>query len=500
MAHLYLSKSKYLIGLQCHKLLWIHYNAKDQLPPVDEQTQAVFDQGHEVGLLAQKLFPNGITIPSDLSLDDAINHSQGLLRQRRPLFEAAFAYQRTFARIDVLNPVRGGKWDLIEVKSSTAVKDPYLDDVAFQRYCYEGAGIPIRRCYLMHINNEYIRHGEVDPVQLFVKEDITEVVAGKFTGIEERIQQMLDVIGRVECPEIGIGPHCGDPYECPFVSICWKGVNKVENNLFSLTRLGAKAWDLYQEGVVRNDKIPASFPLSEIQRIQVKAEQTDKPHVDHAAVAEFLQSLEYPLYLLDFETFQTAIPVVDGTRPYQQVPFQFSLHAAKSLQSEPNHYSWLWDGEGDPRKTLIDQLMPILDDKGSIVVYSASFEMTRLRECVDAYPQFSTKVEKALARIVDLYEPFRSFAIYYPAQHGSASLKSVLPALTGKNYEKLTIQNGGQASEEFKRVMFGEMSREEHQKIRQDLEAYCWLDTMGMLDIIKALNRLTNNRQSPHLR
>jgi hypothetical protein len=494
MPKLYLSKSKYLVGLQCHKLLWTHYNAKDELPPVDDQTQAVFDQGHEVGILAQKLFPNGIAVASDLSLDEAIDQSRRLVTERKPLFEAAFASNRTFARVDVLNPVRGGKWDIIEVKSSTSIKDNYLDDVAFQRFCYEGAEIPIRRCYLMYINNEYIRDGDVDPAQLFTKEDITEGVIEKAMGIEERIQEMLKVIGRRVCPEIEIGPHCSDPYECPFASTCWKGVDKVENNVFSLMRLGAKAWDLYQEGVIRSDRIPTDFPLSEDQEIQIEAERTNTPFIDRVAVSEFLHDLKYPLYFLDFETFQTAIPLVDGTRPYQQIPFQFSLHVAESLGSEPDHYSWLWDGSGDPRKTLLERLLPILGDKGSIIVYSASFETSRLRECVEAYPQFSDRLDGVLTRIVDLYAPFRAFAVYFPAQHGSASLKKVLPALTGKDYDALTIQDGGQASDEFKRVTFGEVSLEERQAVLRDLEAYCGLDTMGMLYIIKSLGFISKQR------
>ena len=410
------------------------------------------------------------------------------------MFEAAFASNRTFARVDVLNPVRGGKWDIIEVKSSTGVKDHYIDDVAFQRYCYEGAGIPIRRCYLMHINNEYVRDGEVDPAQLFAQEDITEGVIKKAMGIEERIQEMLKVIGRKNCPEVGIGPRCSDPYDCPFASICWKGVDRVENNVFSLTRLGAKAWDLYEEGVVGIDEIPGDFFLSERQRIQVEAERTNRPFIDRVAVSEFLHDLKYPLYLLDFETFYTAIPLIDGTRPYQQVPFQFSLHVAKSLGSEPDHYSWLWDGSGDPRNTLLERLLPLLGNKGSIIVYSASFETTRLRECVEAYPRFSARLDGVLARIVDLYAPFRAFSVYYPAQHGSASLKKVLPALTGKDYDALAIQDGGQANDEFKRVTFSEVRIEERQSVLRDLEAYCGLDTMGMLYIIRSLGFISKQR------
>jgi hypothetical protein len=494
MAQLYLSKSKYLIGLQCHKLLWTHHNAKEKLPPVDEETQAVFDQGQAVGLLAQKLFPKGIAVSSELSIDDATAQSRRLLEERKPLFEAAFAFRGTFARVDVLDPVRGGKWDVVEVKSSTEIKDPNWDDVAFQRYCYEGAGVQIGRCRLMHINNAYVRHGEIDPSLLFAKDDISATVREKSLGIEDRIRGMLDAIESKKCPEIEIGPHCDTPYECPLKYLCWEEVNKVEKNVFTLPRIGPKAWQLYKKGFVRNDRVPADFPLSKIQKIQIEAERTNTPHVERSAVVEFLDNLIYPLYLLDFETFQTAIPLIDGTSPYKQVPFQFSLHVAESLDPEPSRHSWLWDGAGDPRESILKRLLPLLGKKGSIVAYNASFEKSRLRECAEAYPRFSTSVDAVLDRIIDLYAPFRSFSVYYPAQHGSASIKQVLPALTGGAYGGLSIQNGGQASKEFKRIMFGEADQNEREKVRRDLEAYCGMDTMSMLEIIKTLKRLIDGK------
>ena len=144
-----------------------HYNAKEQLPEADEAIQAVFDQGHEVGLLAQELFPDGITIPSDLSIEDVIKQSLALLKKQKPMFEAGFSFKRTFARVDALSHARGGKWDEVEVKSGTSVKDPNWDDVAFQRYCYEGAGIHINRCYVMHIDNTYVLHGKIEPFEAF---------------------------------------------------------------------------------------------------------------------------------------------------------------------------------------------------------------------------------------------------------------------------------------------------------------------------------------------
>jgi len=491
MSQPFLSKSKYLIGLQCPKLLWFHYNAKDELPEIDEQTQAIFDQGHEVGELAKKLYPDGINVDWDVPLQEVLNQSQGLLVQRKPLFEAGFMFNGTYARVDVLNPVAGGKWDIIEVKSGTDVKPVNLNDVAFQSYCYDGAGVPIRKCFLMHVNNKYVRKGEIEPKGLFTKVDVTGKAKEARAGIQERITDMLATIKLKKCPEVDIGPHCSDPYDCPLIEKCWKHVNKHDNNVFTLFNLrGKKKWLLYQQGIIRNDQIPANYLLSGAQQIQLEAERTGKPHVSKDVISDFLSRLCYPLYLLDFETFQTAIPLVDGSRPYAQLPFQFSLHVVPSLDAEPDHHSWLWDGQGDPRGIMLGELRRIIGEAGSVVAFRATFEKSRLSESAEAYAKHRKWVKDLTDRFVDLLDPFHSFQVYYPSQRGTASLKAVLPALAGKSYGDLAIHEGGQVSKEFMRVTFGRVTDTERQQVRRNLEEYCGLDTCGMLDIIKALHKL----------
>lgn len=483
----FLSKSKYLVGIQCPKLLWTHYNAKHLLPPVDAGTQAVFDQGHQVGELAKKLFPGGIDVEWDIGFKEVLKRSRELLKERKPLFEAGFMSNRTYARVDVLVPAEDDQWDIVEVKSGTGVKEVNLHDLAFQRRCYEGAGLRIHRCRLMHIDNTYVRQGDVDPEGLFARDDVTEAMAEHAEAVPDRVDGMLAVIEGKERPEPGIGLHCGDPYECPLKPVCWAHVWEHGRNVFSIHRLGKKAWDLCAQGVVRSDLIPETFHLTPRQRIQLEAERTGEPHIDRQAVTRFLGTLAYPIHYLDFETFQTAVPLIEGTRPYQQVPFQWSLHIQDSPGATPTHSGWLWDGGGDPRRLMLEGLERDIGETGSVVAYNASFEKARLRESAEAFPEHAEWVAGVGARVVDLLVPFRSFSVYHPAQHGSASIKAVLPALTGRGYDGMEISDGAAAGREFLRVMFGDAEKEERERVRRGLEEYCGLDTMGMVEVLMGI-------------
>jgi hypothetical protein len=485
-----ISKSRYTKGLQCAKLLWYDANAREQMPPFDAETQAKFDQGHEVGRLAQQLFPGGIAVEDGLAFGQVIARSRRLLRERRSLFEPGFQHRRVIARADVLEPAAGGVWNLVEVKSTTEVKDYHLDDLAIQRWCYEGAGLPIGTCSLVHVDRTYVRQGSVEPARLLARVDVTDEVRARSEGIEARVGEMLKTVDAGAAPEVEIGPQCGTPYPCPLIPMCWKKVHETKNSVHSLTRIGAKVWSLFRQGVETTDRIPADFRLSPAQKIQITAEKTGTPHVDAEAVRAFLSTLLYPLHYLDFETFQSAVPLVDGTRPYQQIPFEFSLHVAASEDSPLEHCSWLWDGRGDPARLLLEELRTRVGPRGSVVAYNAAFETTRLGECSAAHPEHAPWVEQIVARTVDLFAPFKSFDVYFPSQAGSASMKEVLPALTGREYRDLAIRDGAQASLEFRRVTFAEAPEEERPRVRRQLEEYCGLDTEGMADIVKSLRRL----------
>jgi hypothetical protein len=486
---LYLSKSKFLNGMQCHKLLWHAYNAADKIPPPDAQTQAVFDQGHEIGSLAKTLFPDGIEIGGRVSdLDETLRLTKHALRLRKPLFEAAFASEGGYCRVDILVPRGIGDWDIVEVKSTTSVKEIHLHDLAFQCWVLAKAGLRIKARRLMHINKNYVREGPVDPQKLFLTEDVTTQVRELVRGVEGKVADQFKVIRQTGCPEIKIGPHCDDPYTCPLHNLCWSFLPP--DNVLSLYRGARKGFRLLAEGITGLKDIPEGYRLTDNQLIQRRVAISGQPHVCKAEIRTFLRQLEYPVSYLDFETFGTAIPLFDHTRPYVQLPFQFSLHIVESPRSQPKHQMFLADGRADPRGEFLERLRECLPETGSIVVYNAWFELSRLRECCRLHRAHLPWLSGVEPRLVDLLKPFKAFDYYGPGQDGSASMKGVLPALTGRSYDHLAIQEGGAASREFLRVTFGEVAEQERQRVRRDLEAYCGQDTEGMIWIVSALEQV----------
>jgi len=486
MPSIMLSKSKYLNGLQCPRLLWIQIHEPEKIPETDPVTQHIFNQGHLVGELAKRLFPGGIDIPTDDFIGN-IRRTKELLEQRKPLFEAGILAESIYSRVDILSPSNENSWDLIEVKSTTSVKDVHLDDVSFQKHCCEMLGLKIEKCFLMHINNRYVKEGEIDPRKFFTLQDITVEVEESSNGIQDRIADMLEVISAPICPEETIGKHCSDPYDCA-ITECWEFLP--EYNIFNLYYGGQKSFELFSNGIITIKEIPDSYKLNDKQRIQQDCEISGKPHVDREGISDFLGTLQYPLYYLDFETINPAVPLFDGLRPYQTIPFQFSLHIIEKDGAKPEHFSFLAGGVDDPRLAFLAELKKVLGNTGSIVVYNQGFEEGILKELALSFPEYDGWVNLIRERLVDLLSPFRQFHYYNPLQKGSASLKSVLPAITGRGYEDLDINDGQLASISFLSATFGDMPEDEKVKVMTDLEQYCGRDTEGMIWIVYKLKEL----------
>jgi hypothetical protein len=482
-----LAKSKYINGIQCFKLLWVAINDLTRLSPYDAATLPVFDQGHLIGDLAHQLYPDGINLHTE-NIGENLKETKSALELRKPLFEAGFSGNRLYCRVDILNPVVDEAWDIVEVKSTNDVKEEQLYDVAFQRHCCQLAGLEINRCHIMHLNREYVKHGDVDPQQLFITEDVTDRLAEFTDGLEMRIADMLAVIDSDKCPETCIGRHCNDPYACLLQEECWKYLP--EHNVMTLYSGKKLGEDLIAQGIFDINSIPEGTKLNDKQQIQKDCVVCGQPHINTDEIKSFLKSLKYPLYFMDFETFATGIPIYDGTSPYQNIPFQFSLHVITKPGTMVEHYAYLAEGKDDPRPGFLSELKKSFGPKGSILVYYDAFEKSRLKELARAFPEYKEWVDSIIGRIVDLNDPFKDFNYYHPKQLGSSSLKQVLPALTNLSYKDLEISEGTTASLKFMEAAFGNISDEEHQKIRTDLLTYCGQDTGGMIDIHKKLQEL----------
>jgi len=487
-----ITKSRYLQGRQCLKYLWIAVHERERIPAPDEAAQFRFDEGYRIDRLAKSLWPDGREVAHDDFLKN-LEETQALLAARVPLFEAGFKAGDLAARPDILLPAGGGAWDVVEVKSAAEVKEVNVLDVSFQRLCYERAGLKIRSCSLMHVNTTYVRRGEIETGKLLVREDISGAVDEMLPETEAALGVIRRALRAKTCPRVDIGRQCTDPYQCPLIYHCWAFLP--EENVFDLYNGREKPGALMARGVLSLKDIPDDFALTDKQSIQRNCARTGKPHVEIDRLRAFLDGLNYPLSYLDFETCNPAVPRYDGVRPYQVVPFQFSLHVQRARGGKTIHRSFLAEGEGDPRPAFLESLLEALPETGGIVVYNQWFEKAVLKSLAEFYPDHEAEIEGLLSRFVDLLDPFRAFHYYHPRQRGSASLKRVLPAVTDRGYEGMPIADGLAAARAFLRLAFGpeygyEDTEKERKEIRRRLEAYCGLDTEGMVWIVRELERM----------
>lgn len=487
-----LSKSTYLRGHQCLKRLWLHKKKPHLRDEISAQQEAIFEQGTSVGELAQQLFPGGknATPENYYNWKPSFEQTKKWIDEgEEVIYEAAFNYGNVMAALDILVK-RKGEWHAIEVKSSTSVHDYHLTDASLQYWLMNLCGVTPAKFFLMHINNEYVRQGDLDINELFHLEDITTEVKALQSQVQSYLTDCFDILKKKNEPQISIGPHCFDPFTCDFKGHCWKHIP--EYSVFDITRISNKAWDLHDKGIHRITDIPVDYPLSATQQTQVKGEKSREEVFDKHAIQDFLNQWMFPLYFLDFETMGPAVPLYDDTRPYQQYPFQYSLHVL-ARNGEIQHYEFLGDGETDPRRILAETMIRQLGQNGSIVTYNMGFEKGKIKDLMETFPFLKEPFEKINNRIVDLMTPFRKQWCYSPEMRGSASIKKVLPALVPNlSYQDLEIQEGGSASTIYQTMCEGTFNGN-LEETRQHLLEYCKLDTWAMVEIYWYLvNRLKN--------
>ncbi len=485
--NIYLSKSLYMRGLQCPKSLYLNKHHPELRSEPAPELLALWKAGTEVGVYARLLFPSGVEIPfAGLPKDEQLVRTrQEIARNTQVLYEATFSHDNVFVKADILCRSQTG-FDLYEVKSATDVKEHDWDDVAIQYYVLAGCGIPVRKAYLVHINNAYVRKGEIVPKELFAIQDVTDVVRGKQDAIPEELSSMRKMLGG-NVPDIDIGPHCNEPYECDFMGHCWKHIP--EHSIFTLRGRGIDKWDLYRRGILKLYDVPL-VSLNTGQRMQVEYFLRKGDHANPEKIREFLDGLWYPLVFLDFETFRSAIPLFDGTRPYQQVPFLYSLHRLDAEGAPLNHFEFLARPGADPRKEMVGKILGEIPEGACVLVYHMSFEKGILKDLAEFLPDRRKRLYAVIDGLVDLMEPFRRRELYHWKMGGSYSLKTVLPALIpDMAYEGLAIRDGEMASEAY--FTMGDIGdAEELRKLRKALVEYCRQDTLGLVRLLTKMRSM----------
>jgi CRISPR/Cas system-associated exonuclease Cas4 (RecB family) len=478
-----LSKSRFITGQQCHLRLWYQCYHPELASETSEAQQAIFDVGHEVGELAARLYAGGRLIAEDhLHHEEAVQTTLKVMENQQipAMFEAAFLYDGIRIRVDILERLENGKWNLIEVKSSTSVKNVHFPDVAIQWYVLQGAGLEVDKAFLMHVNNQYVYDGkELDLNSFFISSDVTEEVVVMQERVPSMISELKEMLSDSDPPAIFPSRHCNSPYDCEFYEHCTKEMPEhwiIELSGITRTKLN----DLAAMGINDIEDIPSTYPLIGLpERIRTSVLNNEE-YISEELERE-LTDVEYPIHFLDFETISTAIPRYAGTRPYQAIPFQWSNHILQR-DSVLEHHDYLCNEDKDPREEFTFRLLSVLGMKGTIFIYS-TYEIRIIKALSEDLPEYRKKLLDTLDRFKDLCAILKKH-FYHPDFHGSFSLKSVLPVLVpDMDYKFLEIQEGGQASLEYLRMIDPSASSEEREKIREDLLPYCEQDTLAMVRI-----------------
>ena len=495
MAKYLLTKSSFVRGVQCQKSLYLYknfYNQKDVASPFQ---QAIFNRGINVGILARKLFPGGVDVtpPSIFKYEQAAELTKKLIAEgQQIIYEAAFIFDEILVAIDIL--VReNDKWKALEVKSSAGISETYLLDAALQHHVINGSGVELDDFFIVYVNRDYIRSGNIDLNQLFIQKSVKKDIAKKTPFVIDQIKCSKDTLKSNAIPEIAIGEHCYVPYPCDYMGTCWKSIPP--NSVFELGSVHKQVmFDFYRKGIIMIKDIPNDPALSKVIRIQAEAIRNNKVLIDRPAIADFLKSLTYPLYFLDFESFMPPVPPYDGTHPYEHIPFQYSLHYKATPDAPLIHKEFLAEAGIDPRLAFATRLLADTKENGDILVYNKDFEKKIMNELARDFPAFKNDFKDRISRIKDLALPFSQKHYYAPAMKGSYSLKSVLPALIPDlKYDELTIKEGGMASTSFDALQT-ETDLFKIAETRDALLAYCKTDTLAMVRILELLESVIETK------
>lgn len=488
MNKIHLSKSKYCKSIQCNKILWMDkYKSEVAIPT---SRDSVLKNGTEVGELARNLFGDYTNIEFNKDLNIMVAKTRKLLKNKPNIItEASFNYDNNLCSVDILKNNLDGM-EIYEVKSSTEVQDIYLDDASYQYFVLSNLGLNVKKVCIVYINNQYIRGKKLEIEKLFNIEDITDIAKSKQDEIRKNIEitnKYMNEHDKNNEPKEDIGMKCLKPYKCEFWEYCTR--NLPRPNVFDIGggMHNSKKFEKYYEGKIsfkdlQNEDLNPKF----LEQIDFELNNL-KPKIEKEAIKELMDSLKYPLYFIDYETYQLAIPEIEGTRPYQQLPFQYSLHIIKEKGAPIEHKEFLAEiDDPDYIRHFAESMIKDMPENGSVIIYNKSFEPARNNEIARMYPDLKDEMDRINSNIVDFLEPFKQRKYYTKEMHGSASIKAVLPALYPDDpeldYHNLpVVHNGEEASEAF--LNLKNKSKKEQKEIRHGLLVYCELDTLAMVKL-----------------
>ena len=502
-----LSKSKYTKFCQCDKALWLR-TFKPELEVVDDATNARFEMGNKVGDLAMGLFGDfkeayAKTVDGVLDLETMTAQTKQWMDEGvENICEASFIYDNNYCAVDILCKTDEG-WAIYEVKSSTYPEfqgrpseiEKYAPDIAYQKWVLTQCGVNVTGTYLVCLNSDYVRHGDLDLQQLFVIVNMEGMVANELLKVPNNVPLAIKTMERADEPTTDLGVQCHKPHPCAFWEYCSRHLPKP--SVFDVYGGKGRQFDftkkvkLYQSGKTTFDDLREET-IGVVQNLQIECTLDQREHIDREFISEFLNELYYPLYFLDFESMQDAVPQYDDTKPYTQLCFQYSLHIKESAVAPCRHLEFLAKSDGsDPRRALAEQLCRDIPKGACTLVYNKTFECSRIKEMAAIFPDLSEHLLDIEEHIKDLLVPFQTGHFYLPAMGKSFSIKSVLPALFPDeptlNYHNLDsrVQNGGDAMTIFPRIK--DMPEEEQESTRKALLEYCKLDTWAMVKVWERL-------------
>lgn len=495
-----ISKSEFMMFLKHPAWLWLKKYDKSKIPIPDEDLQARFDEGTLFEEYAEKLFPNAVKLgyKNDGDFSETKYYALPeltkleLQKGTKVMMQGRLEANNITSIFDVLERVEENTFDLYEIKSSTSVKPEHIPDLTFQTIVLEKAGLTIRNMYVLHVNNEYIKKGEIKPEEISKKTEVTEEVRSIIPETIDNIEKAFKVLSLKECPDLSPRYLTGGSLDEWLEILSMIKGDLPRYSIYKLSRITPQKIGLLEDlGLELISDIPLDFELSEGQERQVEVTKSGEQKIDREEIKEFISSFKFPLHFFDYETFSGVIPVFDDTRPYQQVPFQYSLHTQDSPMGSLTHKEYLHTENSNPVLSLLKQLKEDVQSKGSIVSWNKSFEIKRNEEMALMYPEFTLFLKDMNDRMVDLMIPFSKDWFVDKDFFGSASLKAVLPVLIPElSYKDLEVSHGGMAQRVWMETVLVGKNSETKDEIMEHLRKYCTLDTYAMYAIYKKLLEL----------